>query len=151
LKPTVRNGATVWFTTTRARVLICEPTFSLVEEKARRGNMPPLHVHHDHDEIFHVLSGRLSVHTAGTQVEIEAGQAAFAPRRVPHTRRVESEVARWLVATNSGGYAAFVSEVAIPARGSGYAQADEVPPTAELAAAAASAGIEVLGPPGALP
>lgn len=111
------EAETVWFTTTRARILVGEDTFSLVEEEAEQGNMPPLHLHVDHDEVFYVLSGRLSVHLPGSCIYLGAGQAAFAPREIPHTRRVESEEgARWLVATTSGGYAAFVAEVAIPRR-----------------------------------
>jgi mannose-6-phosphate isomerase-like protein (cupin superfamily) len=146
------KAETVWFTTSRARILVGEDTHSLVEEEARQGDMPPLHVHHDHDEVFYVLSGRMSIHLPGSRIDLGAGQAAFAPREVPHTYRVESEDgARWLVATNSGGFAAFVAEIAVPADGDGYAPAGVIPAPADLAAAGARAGIEVLGPPGALP
>jgi quercetin dioxygenase-like cupin family protein len=146
------EAETVWFTTSRARILVCEDTFSLVEEEARRGDMPPLHVHHGHDEVFYVLSGKLSIQLPGSRIDLRAGQAAFAPREIPHTYRVESkDGARWLVATTSGGFAAFVAEVAVPADGDGYAPADVIPAPADLAAASARAGIELLGPPGALP
>jgi mannose-6-phosphate isomerase-like protein (cupin superfamily) len=146
------EAETVWFTTTRARILICEDTHSLIEEEAQEGDMPPLHVHHDHDEVFYVLSGQLSIHLTGSRIDLGAGQAAFAPREIPHTYRVESEDgARWLVATTSGRFAAFVAEVAVPADGDGYAPAEVLPGPADLAAASARAGIEVLGPRGALP
>jgi quercetin dioxygenase-like cupin family protein len=146
------RGETVWFTTTRARVLIGENTYSLVEEEAEQGNMPPLHVHHGHDEVFYVLSGLLSIHLPGSRIDLGAGQAAFAPRDVPHTYRVESEEgARWLVATTSGGFAAFVAEMAVPAEDDGYAPAEVLPAPADLAAASARADIEVLGPPGTFP
>jgi mannose-6-phosphate isomerase-like protein (cupin superfamily) len=146
------KAETVWFTTTRARILVSEDTYSLVEEEAQQGNMPPLHVHHGHDEVFYVLSGQLSIHLPGSRIDLGAAQAAFAPREIPHTRRVESEEgARWLVATTSGGYAAFVAEMAVPADGNGYAPAEVLPTPADLAAASARADIEVLGPPGALP
>jgi mannose-6-phosphate isomerase-like protein (cupin superfamily) len=143
---------TLWFTTTRARILVAEDTYSLVEEVALHGDMPPLHVHHDHDEVFYVMSGRLSLHLPGSSVDFAAGEATFAPRGVPHTYRVESdEGARWLVSTTSGQFAAFVAEVSSPADGDGYAPPDTIPDPGVLAAAAARAGIEVLGPPGALP
>jgi mannose-6-phosphate isomerase-like protein (cupin superfamily) len=146
------KAETVWFTTTRARILIGEDTHSLIEEEAEQGDMPPLHVHHDHDEVFYVLSGRLSIHLPGSRIELGAGQAAFAPRENPHTYRVESEGgARWLVATTSGEFAAFVAEMAVPAQGDGYAPAEVLPAPADLAAAGARAGIEVLGPPGTFP
>jgi mannose-6-phosphate isomerase-like protein (cupin superfamily) len=146
------EAETVWFTTTRARILVGENTYSLIEEEGQQGDMPPLHVHHDHDEVFYVLSGRMSIHLPGSRIDVGAGQAAFAPREIPHTYRVESEQgARWLVGTTSGAFAAFVAEVAVPAEGEGYAPAEVLPTPADLAAASARAGIEVLGPPGTFP
>ena len=146
------KNETLWFTTTRVRILVGEDTYSLIEEEARQGDMPPLHVHHDHDEVFYVLSGQVSIHLPGSRIDVGAGQAAFAPREIPHTYRVESEEgARWLVATTSGGFAAFVAEVSIPAEDDGYASDEALPAPADLAAAAARAGIEILGPPGTLP
>jgi mannose-6-phosphate isomerase-like protein (cupin superfamily) len=146
------TAETVWFTTSRARILIAEDTCSLIEEEAPQGDMPPLHVHHGHDEVFYVQRGRLSIHQPGSRIDLGPGQATFAPREIPHTYRVESEGgARWLVATTSGEFAAFVAEVSVPAVGDGYASAGVLPTAADLAAAAARAGIEVLGPPGALP
>jgi hypothetical protein len=70
---------------------------------------------------------------------------------VPHAYRVESEEAHWLVITAPAGFDAFVREVA------DAAPADELPPAgrpvdpAFLSQAAAKAGIEILGAPGALP
>ena len=88
----------------------------------------------------------------GSRIDLGPGEAAFAPRDIPHTYRVESEDgARWLVATSSGEFAAFVAEVAVPAEDDGYASAAALPGPADLAAASARAGIEVLGPPGTLP
>jgi mannose-6-phosphate isomerase-like protein (cupin superfamily) len=146
------KGETVWFTTTRARILIAEPTYSLIHEEAEHGDMPPLHVHHGHDEVFYMLNGQMTVYLPGSRLDLTPGDAGFAPREVPHTYRVESEAgARWLVATNSGEFADFVAEVSVAAEGDGYAPAEVLPPPADLTAAAARAGIEVLGPPGALP
>jgi quercetin dioxygenase-like cupin family protein len=146
------EAETVWFTSSRARILVGENTYSLVEEEAEQGNMPPLHVHHGHDEVFYVLSGQVSIHLPGSRIDLGAGQAAFTPREIPHTYRVESEEgARWLVATTSGGFAAFVAEIALPAEGDGYAPAEVLPAPADLAAAAARARIELLGPPGTFP
>jgi mannose-6-phosphate isomerase-like protein (cupin superfamily) len=146
------EAETVWFTTTRARILVRESTYSLIEEEARQGDMPPLHVHHGHDEVFYVMSGHVSIHLPGSRIDLGSGQAAFAPRGVPHTYRVESEEgARWLVATTSGAFAEFVAEVAVPAEDDGYAPAEVIPARQDLAAAAARAGIDLLGPPGTFP
>jgi mannose-6-phosphate isomerase-like protein (cupin superfamily) len=126
--------------------------FALAERRARRGDMPPLHVHHRDDETFYVIEGELSLFVGGQeQVTLGSGKAAFAPREVPHTYRVESERARWLVITSPAGFDSFVREVSEPA------PAEELPPAgrshdpAALAEAAAKVGIEILGPPGALP
>jgi mannose-6-phosphate isomerase-like protein (cupin superfamily) len=141
-----------WFADTRIRVHVAESTGSLVESEARQGNMPPLHVHHEEDETFYVLEGRLSLHVAGHSVELGPGEAAFGPRGVPHTYRVESpDGARWLVTTTGGGFAAFVEESSVPAQNGGYAPAEAMPAPETLAAAAARHRIELLGPPGALP
>ena len=126
-------------------------TLALIEERGRRGDMPPLHVHHRDDEAFYVIAGELSLFVAGEHLVLAAGQAALAPREVPRSYRVESEQARRLVITTPAGFESFVREVAEPA------PADELPPAgrphdpAALAQAAAKAGIEILGPPGALP
>jgi quercetin dioxygenase-like cupin family protein len=141
-----------WFTDTRVRILVAEASFSLVESQARPGSMPPLHVHHGHDEIFYVLEGRLSLHLPGTTLELGPGESAFAPRGLPHTYRVESDHdARVLVSTTSGDFAAFVGELSAPADGDGYAPEGVLPGPPELVAAGARHGIEVLGPPGTLP
>ena len=56
------------------------------------------------------------------EIVLGPGQAALAPRDVPHAYRVESEEARWLVITTPAGFDAFVREVAEPA------PAEELPP-----------------------
>ena len=124
---------------------------AVLDERGRRGDMPPLHVHRRDDETFYVLEGELTLFVAGEQIVVGSGQAAFAPRDVPHTYRVESDEARWLVITAPAGFDAFVREVAEPA------PAQELPPAgrpfdpAVVSQAAAKAGIEILGAPGDLP
>jgi quercetin dioxygenase-like cupin family protein len=141
---------TRWFTGARARILVNEETYSLLEMQAPAGDMPPLHVHADHDEIFYVLEGRVSLHLPGASVEAGPGEAAFGPRGVPHAYRVESD-ARFLVAATSGAFASFVEETSVPAESEGYAPLDRLPSPQELTEAAARRGIEILGPPGMLP
>ncbi|HZR96676.1 MAG TPA: cupin domain-containing protein [Gaiellaceae bacterium] len=140
-----------WFADTRIRILVAEESQSVVESEALQGNMPPLHVHHAEDEVFYVLDGRLSLLTPGGRVELARGEAAFAPRGIPHTYRVESDTARWLASTTTGGFAAFVAETSTPAEDAGYAPAERMPAPETLAAAAARREIELLGPPGATP
>jgi quercetin dioxygenase-like cupin family protein len=124
---------------------------ALLDERGRRGNMPPLHVHRRDDEIFFVLAGEVTLFVGGEQTVLGPGQSALAPRDVPHAYRVESDEAHWLVITTPAGFDIFVREVSNPA------PADELPPVprhvdpAVLRQAAAKAGIEILGPPGTLP
>jgi quercetin dioxygenase-like cupin family protein len=124
---------------------------AVCDSRGARGSMPPLHVHRRDDESFYVIEGELALFVAGERLTLGAGQAAFAPRDVPHSYRVEAEQARWLTITTPAGFDSFVREVAE------RAPADELPPAgrpqdpALLGQAAAKVGIEILGPPGALP
>lgn len=124
---------------------------ALLDERGRRGDMPPLHVHHRDDETFYVLDGEVSLFAAGRQLTLGAGQAAFAPREIPHAYRVESEEARWIVITTPAGFESFVRRVAEPAPADELPEAGRPVDPALLAQAAADVGIEILGPPGALP
>jgi quercetin dioxygenase-like cupin family protein len=126
-------------------------TLALAEERGRRGNMPPLHVHHRDDEAFYVLGGELSLFVGGEHLRLGPGQAALAPRGVPHSYRVETDEARWLVITTPAGFESFVREVAEPARADALPPPGPPPDPAALGQAAARAGIEILGPPGTLP
>ncbi|MGZ6643672.1 MAG: cupin domain-containing protein [Solirubrobacteraceae bacterium] len=105
------------------------------------GDMPPLHVHHDHDEGFHLIEGELTLFLPGREVALRPGDFFLAPRGVPHCYRVGDAPARMVVLSTPAGFEAFVQAVsALP----------EVDPEI-LTATAAEHGIEILGPPGALP
>jgi len=142
---------TRWFNDTRIRILVSEPSCSLIESEAERGNMPPLHVHREDDETFYVLDGRLTLMTPDATIELGQGDAGFAPRDVPHTYRVESETARWVVSTTTEGFASFAREMSVPAEDDGYMSPERMPAPDALAEAAGRRGIELLGPPGATP
>jgi quercetin dioxygenase-like cupin family protein len=126
----------------RVRILAAGGSLGLVETvEAPPGDMPPLHVHHTHDEGFYVLEGELTLYTPGEETRLAAGEFLLAPRGVPHTYRVGDAPARWLVTSSPAGFERFVAE----ASASGTAD------PAELARLAAEHGIEILGPPGMLP
>jgi quercetin dioxygenase-like cupin family protein len=124
---------------------------SLVELAGRRGDMPPLHVDHRNDETVYVVAGRMTLFVGGREIALGQGQAAVAPRGVPHAYRIESEQARWLVINNPAGFERFLRAASQPA------PADELPPPGRPAdpdavvQLATEYGIEVLGPPGTLP
>jgi quercetin dioxygenase-like cupin family protein len=145
----------LWFTDGLVRIhLSGEETggeFSVLENNVPQGDMPPLHVHHEEDEIFHVLDGEVSFFLPGQEVSLAPGQTFLGPRGVPHTFRVESETARVLVYCVPARFDGFVRAVA------DHAPTEELPPRGRpidpeaFAATAAEFGIEILGPPGALP
>jgi quercetin dioxygenase-like cupin family protein len=105
------------------------------------GDMPPLHVHHDHDEGFLLLDGELSLFLPDREIALRPGEFVLAPRAVPHTYQVGDSSARWLVVSLPAGFERFVEEIAA---------LDELNPDA-LAATGATYGIEILGPPGTMP
>jgi mannose-6-phosphate isomerase-like protein (cupin superfamily) len=145
----------IWFIDTLARVLVdgdaSGGAIAVVESHARGGNMPPLHVHRREDEVFYVLEGRLSVHLPEGSVELGPGEAAFAPRDVPHAYRVESETASWLAIATPAGFDAFVREVGEPATEEVLPPEGREHDPARIGEISARYGIELLGPPGTLP
>lgn len=148
-------GAPLWFIDNLAFVHVGgdqnHGAFSMVELRGRRGDMSPLHLHHRDDESFYVLDGEMTLFIAGREIGLMAGSAAVAPRGRPHTYRVESDTAAWLVVNSPAGFERFLMAVAEPA------PRPELPPpgrpldAAALTHFAAEHGIEILGPPGALP
>ena len=146
----------LWFLDTLVRVHVdgdgSSGTLGLVESTARGGDMPPLHVHHNEDEAFYVLDGRMTLFVADREpIELEAGQSVLAPKGVPHVYRVESDRARWLVAVGPSGFDAFVREIAEPAEVDDLPPAGRVHDVERVTVAASRHGIEILGPPGTLP
>ncbi len=145
----------LWFFVNLARILVSPEetngSLGIVELTGTRGEMPPLHIHHREDETFVVLEGELTLFTPEGARTIRAGEAAFAPRGIPHAYRVESARARWLGVSTPGGFASFVAAASDPA------EVADVPPAGRevdmdrLAAAADAHGLEIIGPPGLLP
>ena len=145
----------IWFLRNLATIhLTAEETpagFSLLESWGPAGDQPPLHVHRDDDEGFYVLEGRVRLWVGTEQVELDRGMFALAPHGIPHTYRVESDAgARWLITSSTGDFDRFVAAYGVPA--TERRLPDPVEPDLErLAALATQHGIELLGPPGALP
>jgi len=145
----------LWFLTNLSKVRLdaaaSSGTLDVVESVGRRGEMPPLHVHQREDEYFVILEGEITVYVPGESRRVGAGEAASAPKCVPHTYRIESEEARWLAISSPSGFASFVATVAEPAEGEALPPADTPVGLSRLEAAAAEHGIDLLAPPGTLP
>ena len=147
------SAASAWFLGTSVRILVsCDDGgdgLSVIESRAPEGDSPPLHVHVSQDELFHVHDGELRLRVGGEERRLGGGEAALAPAGVPHTYRVESPSARWLVTTSGEGFERFVRTLSRPAEHEGLPRQE--PPTPEqvehLGRTAAAYGIELVGPP----
>src|SRR5688500_15827188 len=123
---------------------------SVREHAARRGDSPPLHVHVNEDEIFHILEGDFRFQVGSDERSGHAGDTVLAPKGIPHTYRVESSHGRWLTVTAHEQFEEFVRAMA---RKAGAKELPPVagPPSAEAVAAltqiAKRFGIEIVGPP----
>ena len=58
--------------------------FALVEGIARKGNVPPPHIHHREDETFYVVEGEMSITVGGQKIKGTPGSVLFAPRGIVH-------------------------------------------------------------------
>jgi mannose-6-phosphate isomerase-like protein (cupin superfamily) len=141
------NAARSWFVE-RVAESLSDPRNALVERGARGGEMAPLHVRRE-DETYRVVEGRVTFFVGAETVSAGAGDVVVAPAGVARTARVESTSARWLVLTRVDSLSRFEDF------GRAFAApADEWPSLEEVASLSAIAvanGIDVVGPPGALP
>jgi quercetin dioxygenase-like cupin family protein len=123
---------------------------SVMESYAPRGESAPYHVHRTEDEIFHLIEGEIVLLVDGATRRVRAGETHLAPKGVPHSYRVVSAHARWLITTANGDFERFVRDVSRPATRAELPEASG-PPTAEQQAAllelAARHHIDLVGPP----
>lgn len=144
----------LWFLETLVCVRVSHrdngDSISVLEHAARRGDSPPLHVHLNEDEVFHILEGDFRFQLGTEERSGHAGDTVLAPKGLRHTYRVESERGRWLTVTTHGQFEDFVRAMAR------NADARELPPVAgppgaetvaALTAIAKRFGIEIVGPP----
>ena len=105
------------------------------------GNGPPIHIHHNEDEVIHVLDGDYEMWLDGSISRLMPGQSIFLPRGVPHTFRVAGRTpGRNIAVLTPGGFEQFFPEVA--------ARDLKIPQDmAALAELAGDYGLEFLGMP----
>ena len=121
-------------------------TTSLIEQVIPPGFASPWHVHHNEDESFLVVEGRLTVIVADRAVTLTAGGFAFGPRGVPHGFRTEGTApTRLILLTNGGTFADFIRATSLPADGAAPPEPNEAD-IPKLIAAAEAHGLSILGP-----
>ncbi len=152
---TAEKTGAIWFIDNLARVRVAgdetDGRLALVDLVAREGHIPPLHIHHAEDETFVLLEGEITLYVGDTIHRLSAGDTALAPRGVPHTFRVESETARWLVACAPAGFDRFVAAVGEPASEPVLPTEPVMPSPERFEEICREFEIELLGPPGTLP
>jgi quercetin dioxygenase-like cupin family protein len=85
--------------------------FALLEMQGGPGVEPPLHVHRNEDELFYVLEGRLQVLRGSEEITLSHGDSGFLPRNVPHTFKILSSYARYLIYITPGGFEAYFRDL----------------------------------------
>ncbi|MCM3629879.1 quercetin 2,3-dioxygenase [Paenibacillus glycanilyticus] len=104
--------------------------FCVVHCSANENDGPPLHIHGNEDESFYVLDGELEMILGDDTFLVQPGEYVFAPRGIPHTFKVKSKKARFLVTAYPAGFDSFVMELGVP-----YVEGMEAqisPPTPEF-------------------
>ncbi|MCE9619670.1 MAG: cupin domain-containing protein [Planctomycetes bacterium] len=89
--------------------------FAMIDAYVPPLHGPPLHVHHNEDEVFHVLEGEFTFTVAGLTMLVKAGQTIFGKRNVPHTfKNTGSTTGRMILLLSPAGLEKFFAEVGTP-------------------------------------
>ena len=148
-----QDAATAWFAEElEAAATRWSGQAAMVERSAREGHMPPL-LRRAEAETYRVLEGEVVFFVGNDMVWAGPGDVVVAPADVPRTFRVASPEARWLVLTQVTSLERFhdfarAVSAPLPNPAADWPSDEE---RAAVASIAATNGIELLGPPGALP
>jgi quercetin dioxygenase-like cupin family protein len=145
----------LWFLNTLITVRVASADgadgMTVLEHQVPFGDSPPMHIHHNEDEIFHMISGEIRLLVGGQEMWLRAGETLRAPKGVPHSFIVTSqEGARWLTVTCHGDFERMVRALSRPAEYDGLPPASGAPTPAQAAALAAAClahKAELVGPP----
>jgi quercetin dioxygenase-like cupin family protein len=145
----------LWFFNTLVHLRVSDAdgndSISVLEHRAPFGDSPPLHIHHDEDEVFHIIDGELRFQVGGHELRLWKGETVIAPRGIPHTYRVESSGGgRFLTVTGNRSFERFVRLMGRPVTGDMLPVCSPPPSAAQLdtvAKVARTCGIEFVGPP----
>jgi quercetin dioxygenase-like cupin family protein len=137
-----------WLMTFLATAEDTQGKFALLEAVARKGNVPPPHIHHREEETFYVLEDEMTVSVGDRKIKATPGTMAVVPRHRVHSFVIESEQLRVLTLLTPAGMEGWFKEFSVPA------PAMTLPPPAEtsygeiqkLLAAAPKFGIEFVLP-----
>ena len=89
--------------------------FALIEGVARKGNVPPPHIHHREEETFYVLEGEMTFSVGGQTIKATPGTMVCLPRDVAHSFVIDSEQGRVLILLTPAGLEGWFKEFSEPA------------------------------------
>jgi quercetin dioxygenase-like cupin family protein len=89
--------------------------FALIEVVARRGSVPPPHIHHREEETFYVLEGEMTFSVGDQTIKATPGTVVYLPRDVAHSFVIDSEQLRALILLTPAGFERFFKEFSVPA------------------------------------
>ncbi len=119
--------------------------FTLVDERALRGESVPLHRHQDDMESFYVLEGELTLYLGDEPgAPAKAGAFAHIPGGTVHGFRVESETARYLILTTPR-HGQFYRAITLPSQAGGLPPLESVD-GAQIKQACEDYGVTFVGP-----
>jgi quercetin dioxygenase-like cupin family protein len=116
-----------WLMTFLATAEDTQGQFALIEGVARKGNVPPPHIHHREEESFYVLEGEMTVSIADRTVKATPGTMVIVPRHVVHSFTIDSEQLRVLILVTPAGMDGWFQEFSVPAPAMTLPPAAEVP------------------------
>ena len=112
------------------------------------GSAPPLHVHHDLDDTWYILEGRMALRCGDDRLVVGAGHWVSMPRGVPHTFRVIGDGrARILMVHDNASFRDLVRALGVPATERVVPPEPTFPPLDELGRVAAAHDLTPVGPP----
>src|SRR4051812_7304460 len=125
---------------------------TMVERSAAGGQMAPLHRRAE-AEAYRVVEGEVTFFVDDETIGAAEGDVVVAPAGAERTFRVESDRARWTVLTRVASLDRFVDfgRAVSPPLDSPSREWPSPSEEAAVASIGAPNGIELLGPPGALP
>lgn len=148
-----RRDETLWFM--NSLVIVRRPSasgadgLSITEHWMPAGDAPPTHMHHDEDEIFQVLEGRIRFRVGDSEQVAGPGDTLVGPKGVPHAFKVESAEGARMLTIAGAGFETMIRSVSRPAQTD--ARPEPAAPSPEfierLVREAARNRIDILGPP----
>jgi quercetin dioxygenase-like cupin family protein len=86
--------------------------YAVIEESSPVAGGPPLHIHHQEDELFYVQEGEVEFQLGEQRFRAPAGSVAFLPRNIPHTfHNVGATASKVLVVISPARFVGFFEEI----------------------------------------